>query len=42
MRLMMTDGTLEELPGDPEMEARATYLINSMLPPAPPPPVAGP
>lgn len=42
MRLMMTDGTLQDLPADPELAARATYLINSMLPPAPPPPPAVP
>jgi hypothetical protein len=37
MHLMLQDGTVEELP-DPEMKARAEYLIQSMLPPAPPPP----
>ena len=40
MRLMMADGTVQEMPADPEMEARAEYLIRSMLPPAPPPPPA--
>jgi hypothetical protein len=37
MHLMLQDGSVEEL-GDPEMKARAEYLIKSMLPPAPPPP----
>lgn len=40
MRLMMEDGTMQDLPADPEIEARAEYLIKSMLPPAPPPPPA--
>lgn len=38
VRLMMEDGTVEGLPTDPEVEARAAYLVRSMLPPAPPPP----
>ena len=38
VRLMMEDGTVEGLPADPEVEARAAYLARSMLPPAPPPP----
>ena len=40
VRLMMADGTIEELPADPDLEERAAYLIRSMLPPAPPPPSA--
>lgn len=40
MRLMMADGTLQDLPYDPEVEARAEYLIKSMLPPPPPPPAS--
>jgi hypothetical protein len=40
MRLMMTDGTLQDLPYDPEVAARAEYLIKSMLPPPPPPPAS--
>ena len=42
MKLMLSDGTLQELPADPEMAARAEYLIKSMLPPAPPPPPPSP
>ena len=38
MKLMMSDGTMQDLPDDPELAARAQYLIKSMLPPAPPPP----
>lgn len=34
----MADGTITELPVDEDLEARAAYLIRSMLPPAPPPP----
>ena len=37
MRLMLADGTVQDLE-DAEMEARAEYLIKAMLPPAPPPP----
>ena len=37
MRLMLADGTMQDLE-DPEMEERAEYLIKAMLPPAPPPP----
>ena len=40
VRLMMADGTIEELPADPALEERAAYLIRSMLSPAPPPPPA--
>ena len=36
----MEDGTMQDLPTDPEIEARAEYLIKAMLPPAPPPPPA--
>jgi hypothetical protein len=42
MRLMLADGSIQDLPGDPELTARAEYLIKSMLPPAPPPPPARP
>ena len=38
VRLVMADGTVAELPVDPELEERAAYLVRSMLPPAPPPP----
>jgi hypothetical protein len=38
VRLMMADGTVESLPADPELEARAAYLVRSMLSPPPPPP----
>jgi hypothetical protein len=38
MKLMLSDGTMQEMPADPELAARAEYLIKSMLPPAPPPP----
>ena len=35
---MMADGSVEDLPADPEVSARASYLVRSMLSPAPPPP----
>jgi hypothetical protein len=38
VKLMMADGTIQELPLDPESESRAAYFVRSMLPPAPPPP----
>lgn len=38
VRLMMTDGRVEDLPADPTLERRAAYLVRSMIPPAPPPP----
>lgn len=38
VRLMMADGSIEDLPADPEIAARASYLVRSMLSPAPPPP----
>ncbi|HWC14952.1 MAG TPA: hypothetical protein VG929_10215 [Actinomycetota bacterium] len=34
----MSDGSVEDLPADPEITARASYLVRSMLSPAPPPP----
>ena len=40
VRLMMVDGTVQELPADPDLEERAAYLVRSMLSPAPPPPPA--
>jgi hypothetical protein len=42
VRLMMADGTVEELPQDPDLAARANYLARSMLSPPPPPPPPGP
>lgn len=38
VRLVMADGTVQSLPADPELEARAAYLVRSMLSPPPPPP----
>ena len=38
VRLVMADGTVQSLPADPELEARAAYLVKSMLSPPPPPP----
>jgi hypothetical protein len=42
MKLGLADGSMQDLPPDPELAARAEYLIKSMLPPAPPPPPPAP
>lgn len=40
---MMADGSIQDLPEDPETARKAAYYVRSMLsPPPPPPPPAAP
>ena len=41
VRLMMTDGSVEDLPEDPETARKAAHYVRSMLSPPPPPPPPG-
>ncbi len=41
IKLMLADGSESSLPADPELSARAAYLVKSMLPPRPPAPGEG-
>lgn len=41
VKLIMADGSETGLPADPELTARAEYLVKSMLPPRPPAPGEG-
>ena len=38
VKLILADGSESQLPADPELAARAEYLVKSMLPPRPPEP----
>lgn len=39
--LMMADGSIQDLPEDPETARKAAYYVRSMLSPPPPPPPPG-
>lgn len=39
--LMMADGSVQDLPEDPETARKAAYYVRSMLSPPPPPPPSG-
>lgn len=41
VKLILADGSESALPTDPELTARADYLVKSMLPPRPPAPDEG-
>ena len=41
VRLMMADGSVQDLPEDPETARKAAYYVRSMLSPPPPPPPPG-
>lgn len=41
VKLMMADGSVQDLPEDPETARKAAYYVRSMLSPPPPPPRPG-
>ena len=41
VKLILEDGSESALPADPDLAARADYLVKSMLPPRPPAPGEG-